>query len=144
MNSKFSRNTTLVIIVFLFLFVFCMYSFYKRDNNRLFLTIDDLPKGAVFVSHDHDLKEVKLTGGVAMRHYATPEAAKAGGPIYGTMGYRIVAIEYDVKSDMIVNKAVGKEFPGWKLLIENSDKFKYDHFHVDFSKDDHSHLSGDS
>ena len=69
-----------------------------------------------------------------MEHYATPEAVKNGGPIYGVYGYTIVSVEYEIPESKIGIRMVGKEFPGWGLAprffgLVNSVPF-YDHFHV--------------
>ena len=108
------------------------------------LTIEDLPKGVIPVEHVHPETEItrdengQPTG--EMDHYATPEAIKNGGPIYGVYGYRIVSIEYEIPELKIGLRMVGKEFPGWGLaplffgLIDSTPS--YDHFHVGL-KDTH-------
>lgn len=65
-----------------------------------------------------------------MAHYATREAAAAGGPIFGTVGYRIVAVEYEIPSSSISERSVGTSFPGYLLNQPNLNGFPVDHMHI--------------
>lgn len=106
------------------------------------LTLGDLPKEAVFVPHPEDDAEAKRLGKIPMAHYATPEATAAGGPVYGSFGYGIVAVEYEISVSAIGVRAVGGSLPGYLLAIPEAiaaeKNIPYDHFHVGISQHKHT------
>lgn len=119
---------------------------YVRKNyiliSRAPLTLDDLPAEAVFLPHPEDDAEAKRLGKISMAHYATPEAAQAGGPVYGTFGYGIAAVEYEIPLDSLAIRTVGDTSPGQLLDIPEirtaAKTIPYDHFHVGISQHRHA------
>ena len=139
MRIQFLKLPAIAILGVITTAVFLAGVLYEREKHvYLTLTLDNLPKEAVLVEHPEDVAEAKLAGGIAMRHYATPEAMKAGGPIYGTMGYRIVAIEYEIPAKMVKERTIGKESAGWKLVLNKLGGIRYDHFHIGFTEQKHA------
>lgn len=139
MRTQFSRSLTAAALGGMVTAVIFSGIAYEREKHAYrTLTLDDLPKEAVFIEHPDDVAEAQLAGGIAMRHYATPEAMKAGGPMYGTMGYRIVAIEYEIPVHSVKERPIGKEFAGWKLMLDTLDGVRYDHFHIGVTTQKHT------
>lgn len=93
-------------------------------------TFSDLPEGVVYVSHPHEEREALAREKIPMTHYATPEAIAAGGPIFGTVGYRIVAVEYEIPSSNILERSVGTSFSGYLLNQPSLKGFPIDHMHI--------------
>ncbi|PIT86659.1 MAG: hypothetical protein COU33_01890, partial [Candidatus Magasanikbacteria bacterium CG10_big_fil_rev_8_21_14_0_10_43_6] len=102
------------------------------------LSLDDLPTEAIFVPHPEDEEEAERLGKVPMVHYANPEAIRNGGPVYGTFGYRIVAVEYEIPFESVGIREVGDESSGYLLsipeLIAQDKNISYDHFHIGISQ----------
>lgn len=97
-------------------------------------TIESLPKDAVFIEHDDHTEEAE-GGRTPLRHYATPEDLERGGPIYGTFGYRIVAVEYEIPVSTIGERPVGEKGSGSRLILNVPERpelkhLRYDHFHI--------------
>lgn len=119
---------------------------YMKKNyiliSRVPLTLDDLPTGAAFLPHPEDDEEAKRLGKIPMAHYATPEAAQAGGPVYGAFGYGIVAVEYEIPVGSIGVREVGGGLPGHLLALPEAiaaeKNISYDHFHVGISQHKHT------
>lgn len=132
----FQRNLFLLITFCIFILLFLWYrNFYRNCYETL--TRADLPKGAIFVPHMHpdEGQELDANGQPKrdMEHYATEEAIKNGGPIYGVYGYRIVAIEYEIPESRIGVRPVGKDFPGWDIsasFLGFRTPVPYEHVHI--------------
>lgn len=108
--------------------IFMILHYKSTAYYQLPLTLDDLPEESRLIEHHHDVITTDHQGGVEMRHYGTPDAEEKGGPIYGVLGYRIVSIEYTIPAKMTGKQLVGKEFPGYDLLVQKN--IPYDHFHM--------------
>lgn len=93
-------------------------------------TLADLPPGAVYTPHPDEEKQALELGKLPMMHYATPEAIRRGGPIFGAVGYRIVSIEYEIPAEAIGERSVGLDFPGYLLALPELRGVPVDHFHV--------------
>lgn len=100
------------------------------------MTMAHLPKDAIFIEHREDEELAQKIGGVAMQHYASPEALRNGGPIYGILGYRVVSIEYKIPASAIKERTGDLQFEGWKLAIAKSEQLHFDHFHIGPHHDD--------
>lgn len=146
MRTKMLIFLPIVFLVTGTIFVSSYFVFRNKKNvqhpNKL-LTLDDLPKEAIFIRHPEDEEIASQTGGIAMRHYATLEDAKTGGPIYGTMGYRIVSIEYEITEELVKKRPIGQDFAGWKLTIEKMKHAHYDHFHIGIINAHHPYFHSD-
>ncbi|MBI2025599.1 hypothetical protein HYT04_02325 [Candidatus Kaiserbacteria bacterium] len=106
------------------------------------LTIRDLPPGVRYVSHPGEEAQAQEAGKVVMQHFGTPEAIKAGGPVYGVLGYRVVAVEYEIPVHKIPKKTVGQEFPGYLLDLPELRGLTYDHFHISAQEEGLTHEEG--
>ncbi len=139
MRTQFLKLLTITVLGVIVTALILAGVLYEREKHVYrTLTLDDLPKEATFIEHPEDAAEAKLAGGIAMRHYATPGAMKTGGPIYGTMGYRIVAIEYEIPANSVKERPIGKESAGWKLVLDKLGDIRYEHFHISFTKQEHT------
>lgn len=94
------------------------------------LTIDDLPAGAILIDSPDTAAIAQEAGSNAMFYYATPDALKAGGPIFGTFGYRIVSISYEIPIHELTSRPTGNPLPGGRLALEGLGEIPYDHFYV--------------
>ncbi|MAF59473.1 MAG: hypothetical protein QF858_00970 [Candidatus Pacebacteria bacterium] len=107
-------------------------------------SFEKVPEDVVFLRHEEDERIAEEEGGVAMLHYATPEAIENGGPIYGRLGHTIVSIEYEIPIDSIGERPIGKEGEGgFDLIIEELAEDKnivYDHMHIGIAN---SHTGGE-
>ena len=125
--------------------VFFLGGLYMKKHYALVgtapFTIDDLPAGAVFMPHPEDDAEAERLEKIAMAHYATPEARERGGPVYGSYGYGIVAIEYEIPLASLGIRAVGDKLPGHFLafpeILALGKHISYDHFHIAISQHHH-------
>lgn len=128
------------VVVFGLLVLFCavtLLSFREDPVRTRTLLIEDLPKDATPVAHVHAHGEFELKNEVEeraeMQHYATEDAIRSGGPIYGVYGYRIVSIEYEIPVASIGERPVGESDPGNALsarILLLGKMVPYDHFHV--------------
>ncbi len=139
MESKKILLTSILLLVLLFVGYRLYLNYFSPP---LFLTRDDVPRGAVFMKHVHSNEGQELDEQAHQKgeteHYATPEAIKNGGPIYGVHGFAIVAIEYEISETEIGTRPVGKDFPGWalgNLLLKFKNPIPYDHFHIGIKED---------
>lgn len=111
----------------------------ERTSPEAALTFQNLPADAQYARHPSEESEAKTAGKIVMRHYATPAAVKAGGPIYGLMGYRIVSIEYEISAAEMPTKTVGQEFSGYSLSLPEFRNTRYNHFHVSYQAEGLGH-----
>ena len=132
--SIFLNNKLLVGVTLFTLAVILAAFLFKPHQGTGRIAFPELPEGVVFIEHPEDERIAREKGGVAMKHYATPEALAAGGPIYGVLGYSIVSIEYEIPLDKIGARPVGEpDDPGMLLNIEDfakQENIPYDHFHI--------------
>ncbi len=141
--TKYNAHRLNIILVAL-LVLMGSYIFIEQRNGDFVkgVSFSTIPEDAVFISHPEDEEIVKEKGGAVMRHYATKEDLKNGGPVYGVLGYSVVSVEYEVKISDIKNRPVGDpEQSGIDLTAENlarKKKISFDHFHIGLSKS-HSH-----
>lgn len=94
------------------------------------LTTDDLPNGAILVDFPAAVAITQETGGNAMFYYATPDALKTGGPIFGTFGYKIVSIVYEIPVRELTSPPMGNLPPGGRLTLNGLGVIPYDHFYA--------------
>ena len=112
--------------------------------NKQTLTVHDLPAGGEYVRHPGEEEQAAATGKTVMRHYGTPEAVRAGGPVYGVLGYRVVSVEYEVPADKVPTKTVGEAFPGYLLDLPELKGLRYDHFHISVQEEGLAHAAGET
>ena len=139
--SYMPRKILFLLVAILILNSGVWYYFFSYSKEiKGILTLDRLPKDVVFVEHIEDKKLAKEKGGIALRHFATPEASRVGGPIFGVLGYRIVSVEYEIPVSSIGQQLVGGVSRGQSLAIEalkDSLPLPYDHFHIAISSRKH-------
>lgn len=126
-----------VLIAILGIFILLLVSVIPMQFSKTIpsaLTLEDLPPDAKYARHPEEESEAQGAEKIVMRHYATPSALKAGGPIYGLMGFKVVAIEYEIPAAQIPTKTVGQEFPGYLLRLPEFQNIPYDHFHISFQE----------
>ena len=121
----------IISLLLLALLIFANFLFVKPIA---YLSIKDLPKDANYARHPSEESEAETSDKIVMSHYGTPSAIKAGGPIYGVMGYRVVSIEYEIPIEEIPTKTVGQEFSGYLLNLPEFKNIRYDHFHMSSQK----------
>lgn len=138
-----TKNTAIVSAVVAAAVLVLFWLIFSLPQKPPVLTLDYLPKGVAFIDHPEDAALAEKTGGVAMTHYATPEALEHGGPIFGTLGYRIISIEYEIPASKVGNRMVGRQDSAGENLIIESLKQKsslpYNHFHLGIAEEEHSH-----
>ncbi|MEX2013617.1 MAG: hypothetical protein WD897_01735 [Parcubacteria group bacterium] len=138
-----TKNKILISAIILFLFAAIGVAVLFSAKTHTALTVEDLPSGVEYVRHPDEELQAETEEKITMRHYATPDAVKVGGPSFGIIGYRIVSIEYEIPVLEIPTKTVGQEFPGYLLSLPEFKNIRYDHFHISYQKEGLAHNEGE-
>lgn len=134
MMRNFGSKGYIAGVVVLFAITLIMVIFIQQ-RERLYgktATLADLPKEAIRITHRDEDMQSSDDETMVMQHYGAREAIEAGGPIYGTMGYRIVSVEYEVPANMLPEKAIGQIAKGYLLKLPEFRTMQYDHFHISY------------